>query len=147
MIIDLRYNGGGEGSYAIEILRTLTNKNFDLSLGKTLRYESRTAGTSWFEQSMGSVVPNKKKNYDKPVVLLIGPRTFSAAEDFAVTFDYMKRGKMIGQPTGGSTGQPLSFGLPGGGSARVCAKKDTYPDGKEFVGIGIIPDIIVDKST
>jgi C-terminal processing protease CtpA/Prc len=76
-------------------------------------------------------------------MLLVGPRTFSAAEDFAVAFDYMKRGKIIGQPTGGSTGQPVSFDLPGGGTARVCGKRDSYPNGKEFVGVGIIPDIVI----
>jgi C-terminal processing protease CtpA/Prc len=31
--------------------------------------------------------------------------------------------------------------LPGGALARVCTKQDTYPDGREFVGIGIKPDI------
>jgi C-terminal processing protease CtpA/Prc len=35
------------------------------------------------------------------------------------------------------------FNLPGGGSARVCTKKDTYPDGREFVGYGVKPDIEV----
>jgi len=67
--------------------------------------------------------------------------TFSAAEDFAVVFDAMKRGKIVGEPTGGSTGQPLSFSLPGGGSARVCTKHDRYPDRKEFVGVGIHPNV------
>jgi C-terminal processing protease CtpA/Prc len=33
--------------------------------------------------------------------------------------------------------------LPGGGSARICIKMDTYPDGREFVGYGIQPDIRV----
>jgi C-terminal processing protease CtpA/Prc len=33
--------------------------------------------------------------------------------------------------------------MPGGGSARVCTKKDTYPDGREFVGYGVKPDIEV----
>ncbi len=50
---------------------------------------------------------------------------------------------MIGEPTAGSTGQPYSFSLPGGLSARVCSKRDSYPDGKEFVGIGIKPDIAI----
>ena len=27
----------------------------------------------------------------------------------------------------------------------LCTKKDTYPDGKEFVGVGIQPDIPVSK--
>jgi C-terminal processing protease CtpA/Prc len=36
--------------------------------------------------------------------------------------------------------------LPGGGIGRVCTKKDTYPNGKEFVGYGIQPDITIKKS-
>jgi carboxyl-terminal processing protease len=83
------------------------------------------------------------KTFHKPVVVLVGNMTFSAAEDFVVAFDLMKRGKLIGEPTGGSTGQPYSFKLPGGLSARVCMKRDTYPDGKEFVGVGVQPDILV----
>jgi C-terminal processing protease CtpA/Prc len=76
-------------------------------------------------------------------VVLTSVRSFSAAEDFAVAFDYAKRGTIIGEPTGGSTGQPLSFSLPGGGRARVCTKRDTYPDGKEFVGVGVQPQRVV----
>ena len=49
----------------------------------------------------------------------------------------------IGSNTFGSTGQPYIFDLPGGGTARVCTKKDSYPDGREFVGYGVKPDIEV----
>ncbi len=55
----------------------------------------------------------------------------------------MKRGLIVGEATGGSTGQPLVFKLPGGGSARICVKRDTYPDGHAFVGKGIPPGIEV----
>lgn len=78
-----------------------------------------------------------------PVIVLTSPRTFSAAEDFAVAFDAMQRGTIVGEATGGSTGQPLLFSLPGGGSGRVCTKRDTYPDGREFVGVGVQPHIKV----
>jgi C-terminal processing protease CtpA/Prc len=53
---------------------------------------------------------------------------------------------VVGQKTGGSTGQPLQINLPGGGAARVCTKRDTYPDGREFVGVGIIPDVEVERT-
>jgi C-terminal processing protease CtpA/Prc len=76
-------------------------------------------------------------------VVLSGPATFSAAEDFLVAWKNSGRGKVIGEPSGGSTGQPLVFQLPGGGSARVCTKRDTFPDGTEWVGKGIAPDILV----
>lgn len=36
--------------------------------------------------------------------------------------------------------------LPGGGTLRICVRKDTYPNGKEFVGVGIQPDIFVPEN-
>ena len=79
--------------------------------------------------------------------MLTSPATYSAAEDFTATFKSMNRGKVIGEPTGGSTGQPILFSLPGGGFARVCAKRDFFFDGTEFVGRGIQPDIFISSST
>ena len=55
----------------------------------------------------------------------------------------MKRGTIMGEVTGGSTGQPLMFSLPGGGGARVCTKNDTYPDGKAFIGVGVQAHVVV----
>jgi C-terminal processing protease CtpA/Prc len=73
-------------------------------------------------------------------------RTASAAEDFLVMCDQLDHIKLVGEPSNGSTGQPLQFELPGGGWGRVCAKRDTYPDGRDFVGIGVQPDILVEPS-
>jgi len=78
-----------------------------------------------------------------PTVLLIGHSTGSAAEDFLILADKQKHMIKIGENSSGSTGQPYIFDLPGGGTARVCTKKDTYPDGREFVGYGVTPDIEV----
>ncbi len=80
-----------------------------------------------------------------PTTILVGNGTASAAEDFLIYADNQKHMTKIGEPTYGSTGQPLLFELPNGGIARVCTKKDTYSDGKEFVGVGIQPDIQVTK--
>jgi carboxyl-terminal processing protease len=77
-----------------------------------------------------------------PAVVLAGPNTGSAAEDFLVMLRQLPDRKIpvIGMHTFGSTGQPLPIELPGGGSARICTKRDTYADGTDFVGIGIVPD-------
>jgi C-terminal processing protease CtpA/Prc len=144
LIIDIRYNGGGDDGIAFHIIKYLTDKPFFTAQARILELRSTpNAEPLWNNLGSGRQRPNGKEFYSKPVVVLVGPRTFSAAEDFTVAFDYMKRGKLIGMPTGGSTGQPVPFNLPGGGSARVCGKHDAYPDGKEFVGIGIMPDITV----
>lgn len=58
-------------------------------------------------------------------------------------FAQAHRGPMIGEPTAGSTGQPLFVKLPGGGAARFCTKHDSFADGREFVGVGIQPDIVI----
>ncbi len=82
-----------------------------------------------------------------PVVVLIGPETNSAAEDFVVPLHAAGRATIVGQKSRGSTGQPLQFSfLDGKIRGRVCTKRDTYPDGREFVGVGIIPDVEVNPS-
>jgi C-terminal processing protease CtpA/Prc len=80
-----------------------------------------------------------------PVLLLAGHYTGSAAEDLLVMIRQLKTTKIpiIGEPSMGTTGQPLSFSLPGGGSARICTKRDTYADGTDFVGVGVLPDVTV----
>jgi C-terminal processing protease CtpA/Prc len=147
LVIDIRYNGGGDGGIGFNILSRLTDKPFLTSSSKVLKQFSRPgAEPQWESNGINKWNANGKIFYNKPVVVLIGPRTFSAAEDFTVAVDYMKRGTLAGLPTGGSTGQPVPFNLPGGGTARVCGKRDTYPDGKEFVGIGIMPNVTVQKT-
>ncbi len=83
----------------------------------------------------------------QPLIILAGNYTASAAEDFLIMLRGLpNRGTIIGQKTFGSTGQPLPLELPGGGSARVCTKRDTYPDGRDFVGVGIIPDVAIERT-
>lgn len=154
IVLDLRENGGGSSGIGYRILAFLTDKPFKGSAWFTRNY--RPAVRAWgqlqekygneaWENSAESLKQMRGENtkvYDKPVIVLSSPRTFSAAEDFLVAFKPLKRGLIIGEPSGGSTGQPLFFNLPGGGSARVCSKYDTFADGTAFVGIGVIPDIL-----
>lgn len=74
------------------------------------------------------------------MIILTSSRTFSAAEDFVAAFKSLKRGLVVGEATGGSTGQPLLINLPGNGSARICTKRDQFADGDDFVGKGVLPD-------
>ncbi|WP_321470534.1 S41 family peptidase [uncultured Paludibaculum sp.] len=145
IIFDVRENGGGSSSVGWDILGYLTDKSFLSTQWRTREY--RPAERAWGQMERwygdsGHPLPSHTANpYRGPVVVLTSPRTFSAAEDFAAVFDAMKRGTIVGERTGGSTGQPLIVPLPGGGSVRICTKHDRYPDGKEFVGVGIQPGV------
>lgn len=146
LVIDIRNNGGGNGQNGFEILGCLTKQAF--YTGKTAIRKYMPVGRAWnnpetIDISGWDWKPYKEQLYAKPVVLLTGAATYSAAEDFTSAFRSINRGKVFGQPTGGSTGQPVSFNLPGGGGGRVCAKRDYLWDGTEFVGIGIAPDVLV----
>ncbi|HJW43615.1 MAG TPA: S41 family peptidase [Geothrix sp.] len=147
LILDVRANGGGNSSVGYRILATLAKAPFLGTAWATRDY--KPAFRAWerprqvYRQSPSPMPPDGDRHFDGPVAVLTSPATYSAAEDFSVAFVAMKRGLVVGEPTGGSTGQPLFIPLPGGGSARICTKRDTFPDGKPFVGVGVQPDRLV----
>jgi len=129
------------------VIRSLIDRSVATSRQVMRRYNptDRARGSlmEWTEVAAGELKPREGPRYKGPVAVLSGPATYSAAEDFLVVWKNSARGKIVGEPSGGSTGQPLFFQLPGGGTARVCTKRDTFPDGTEWVGKGITPDVLV----
>jgi C-terminal processing protease CtpA/Prc len=173
LIIDLRYNGGGSTGIGTFILQYLTNDTILYGAksisrlhipafkawGKTINQKD-TMNNVWASKSLLSYQDKlfctleyttqsdkvTSKRIVVPTTILTGHKTASAAEDFLIYADNQKHMIRIGENTFGSTGQPFVFSLPGGGTARVCTKKDTYPNGKEFVGYGIKPDIEIKRT-
>lgn len=147
LVIDLRNNGGGSSGIGYRVLARLTGDSFLTSTWYTRDY--RPAFRAWgrgegrHESGPGVFAGNRDHHFDGPVVVLTSPRTFSAAEDFLVAFRTMKRGLVVGEHSGGSTGQPLLVALGCGIRAAICTKRDRFPDGTEFVGVGIQPDVVV----
>jgi hypothetical protein len=107
-------------------------------------------GVEWMTPSTPkaamSFLEPEKVSYTGPLVILINAETGSAAEDLAALLSENRPVTIIGEPSGGSTGQPLMLQLPGGGSARICTVQVKYSDGREFVGVGIQPDIHVQRT-
>ncbi len=78
--------------------------------------------------------------FDGPCYLLTSRNTISAAEDMTAMFRSNQRGRILGDPTFGSTGTPLLASLRTGGHARICSVGYRLLDGTEFIGCGIQPD-------
>lgn len=148
-IIDLRQNGGGSSDIGYDILSHFIAEKVQGSTSRTLQYNptSQAIGRpqTWHEEGTDEIAPTAGPHYEKPVYVLTSPRTCSAAEDFLIPLRVAKRITIVGEPTCGSSGQPLYFSIYGA-TGRVCTKWDRFPDGTEFVGIGIIPDIPVARS-
>jgi C-terminal processing protease CtpA/Prc len=147
LIFDVRANGGGNSRHGWDIVRCLIDRPIPTTAWRTRQYRPahRAWGQEeeWYAGEPGKIEPAAEP-FLGPVAVLVGPETFSAAEDFVAVLHASERATIVGRPTGGSTGQPLRIELPGGGGARICTKRDTYPDGREFVGVGIQPDVVVD---
>ena len=171
LILDLRKNGGGSSWNGYNILQHLTEKPIITSKWKTREHRpalkawgafidenSEHLGSwdretlasykddYWFESGPDTIAPNNDVVINLPTVVLIGNNTASAAEDFLVAADPIDNMVTMGDYSYGSTGQPMFIRLPGGGKARICTKRDTYPDGREFVGYGVKPDVLIAKT-
>jgi carboxyl-terminal processing protease len=150
MILDLRYNMGGDDRFAYPIVSRLVDRPV---LGATWHTpEYLPAYASWgeaersFEGEPVRIEPAARQRYAGPLVILTGPNTMSTAEDFIVPLDFSRRALIVGEPTAGTTGNPVNVRLPGGAILRVCSLWSTYPDGREFVGRGIEPEVVVHPS-
>lgn len=149
VILDLRDNPGGNTDIAYNILGYFVDKPFKIIQGKSRNYNAFDRAmkrTQHWGENPQIELPNRKNYYSKPVVVLLSAKTGSSAEEFCVVLKSLNRAKFIGTSSAGSTGQPLFYGLPGGGTGVVCTTRSYTPDGKEFIGIGLEPDIIVSQS-
>ena len=151
LIIDVRRNGGGSSGPGYRLLTMLVDTAFQsnpswIRVFDPLLRTRRALEPIPVHLPRDVLRPHPRLRYDKPVVVLAGGMTFSAAEDFVAAFSGLSRGVIIGQPTGGSTGQPYVFTLPGGLTARIRTKHDRLADGREFIGVGILPDIEVERT-
>ena len=163
VILDLRENSGGSTEVAIHLqmyidgsdsLRTFGAETRDnLGYGKAQgNYREEYAeyyNSMSFKRFPSEVMPRDRsiQALSCPVVILAGPRTASACEDFLVNiYELPGRPQILGAPTAGSTGAPLVIDLPHGAKARVCTLRETFPfSGKPFTG-GIEPDIFVEDT-
>lgn len=150
LIIDIRDNGGGNSSHANYLISHFCQQPIPQGSWRSPMYIAAHASWNyppeWYMQTPNPIPPVRGKEiYQKPIVLLVNATTFSSAENFCVTFKGANRGKIIGTPTGGSTGNPISIDLGFGLGCRICTKHELDVEGNEFIGLGIQPDIIVEE--
>jgi len=153
VIFDLRRNPGGNGDDAFSILQKLTKKKIYSSCCRTPIHDAALTAeeTDWGKGTRMRheriIEPDVWEGSGElahiPIVMLISAETESAAEDMVSAADYSGVATLIGEATSGSTGNSLLFPLPYGLWGQICVKWDAYPDGREFVGCGVKPHILV----
>lgn len=134
IVIDLRGNGGGDPS-AVAAMTSY----FVPAGTKLIRFEMRDAPG---EASVSEPTPFTLAG--KPVFVLTGPRSFSAAEEFASHVKAFGFGKLVGAATGGGAFRNDLFPLPGGYVLSVSIGRPVHAvTGGDWERTGVAPDIAV----
>lgn len=167
LVIDLRKNMSGNAAIAYDILkhfidepllttswRTREHRSANWALGKALDdvdpldkfNQQMYLGEVWHVAPSDTIQPALAPIPTMPVAILMSNYTAAGAEKFLVAADVLENFIFVGEPSFGDSAQPLMLTLPGGGSARISTKRDTYPDGKVYIGPGISVDVKVAPS-
>jgi hypothetical protein len=136
IIIDLRRNGGGSGNTVALLASYFFEERARLN-------DCYNGLTDSIEQYWTFPVPNAGEFPGKPLYVLIGNGTFSAAEDFAYAMQARKRALLIGGKTRGG-GHPIEwyFFIRLFVSVDVpCARSINPITGTNWERVGVIPDV------
>ena len=91
------------------------------------------------------VQPPSVDAYSGRVFLLADRFCVSACEDFVMPFKTTGRGTLIGELTQGSSGNPRRVDLGNGMRVSIGAIRYRFPDGSLFEGVGIAPDVPIER--
>jgi len=169
LVFDVRGNGGG--SSPERLLRALMDRPYrdwmqasamsfglfatygDLYRGAAMKdADARSRGylegfSEYFERpyfmAPGALKQPESPSYTGPVFVLQDRYCASACEDFVMPLKVSGRATVFGERTFGSSGQPYLVDFGNGMNFRVSTKRMYFPDGTEFEGVGIKPDVEV----
>jgi hypothetical protein len=136
LIIDVRNNRGGSAesvallvSYFVD-RRTRLNDIWSRDSGKTMQF--------WTEDRLDG----RRYGGKKPVVILAGPGTASAGEDFTYTMQALKRAKVIGEPTWGGAHPVMFYRIGDHFFAGIPNSRSISPITlTNWEGSGVTPDV------
>ena len=132
LIIDLRGNGGGDDSVAINLAGQLFDKPTQLMITRT-----RKGDTNYYRAR-----PSKNP-YLGPVVILVDGASGSASEQLAAGLQESGRAYVIGTVTAGDDMDAELEELPTGAYLIYAAGRPRTPKGVVVEGRGVIPDLEV----
>jgi carboxyl-terminal processing protease len=138
LIIDLRYNGGGEAEAMTEVASAF------LPAGKSLGRFTDRSGRIQFEPYTRAAMlyaPDRIKAFRGAVVVLTSERTSSAAEIFVGALREARRAVVLGQNTCGCVlAIRRRHTLPDGGELDISEMDYQTAGGTRLEGAGVAPD-------
>lgn len=141
LIIDLRYNGGGNEQLAQEISGSFLDRE---RVYAQSQYRNGPLHTDLGPPRSSSCRPRNPWHYVGPVVVLQGQRTMSSAESFVLMLAQCPQVTTMGDRTAGSSGNPRQLDAGAGIIVNLPRWNPLDAEGKPFDGIGIPPAVVID---
>jgi carboxyl-terminal processing protease len=138
LVIDLRYNGGGEDAVALAISGFFADHPVEAYTKRAFNAGKLT------EPYKVTVVPEDGERLAVPMVVLTSDMTVSAAEVCVLDLRVLPHSTQLGQPTRGSLSDRLSKVLPNGWKFSLSNEIYTDVHGRVFEVSGIPPDVLTD---
>jgi hypothetical protein len=135
LILDLRRNGGGSPTSVALLMSYFFPQGDERHLNDMVTRSTNETQQFWTTTSVG-------ERYDKPVYVLVSPRTFSGGEECAYDFQTQKRATLIGETTGGGANAGNRFALGHGLVVNIPTTRAINPiTHTNWEHVGVKPDI------
>ena len=131
IIIDVRFNGGGQDAVSFEILSRFIPKGKLQIATQKLRYGNR------FTPILPLYIDGNINAFTKPVYVLTSKQTGSAAEALSIATMSVQNVKRIGSATSGAMSTALEKKLPNGWSFAISNEIYMDNNGKPYENIGV----------
>ncbi len=140
LIIDVRNNAGGTDQTALTFAGRFTTRAFTASY-----VEIRTdALVKDIEMPLArTITPRGDWQFTRPVVVLSGRGGFSATESFVAAMRTLPQVTVVGDTTGGASGNPTTFPLGNGWTFSVPRWLEFGPDRQPIEGRGVAPHLVM----
>lgn len=91
----------------------------------------------------GEVVASHPDAFHGRIIFLVDGGCVSACEELLEPFKDSGRATLVGETSEGSSGLPYTYDFHNGMTLVIAVKRQYFPDGSEFEGVGVKPDIEV----
>jgi len=138
LILDLRTNAGGSDATALAFARRFIRLAFAASYVQ-IRTEARDVELP-LERT---IRPRGSWQYTRPVVVIAGRGGLSATESFVAALRTLPHVAVIGDTTGGASGNPVTVSLGNGWRYTVPRWMEFGPDRKPIEWRGVAPHVAI----
>lgn len=143
LVVDLRFNGGGDETLAEEIAGRFGEEYHVYS---TNRYRSGPKHSDLGPVLSREFGPRGPWRYESPVVALTGQRTMSSAESFALMLAQCPQVTTLGDRTAGSSANPRRVQTTCDITVNLPRWLDMDPEGNPIDKVGVSPDVRIETT-